>query len=96
MTIYSQIQELKNEIVKVAALHGVISISIFGSVARNEDNNSSDIDFLVDFEEGRTLFDLIRLKQELELLLDRSVDIVTSNAIHHRIKEQIINEAIQL
>ncbi len=96
MTIYIQIEELKSEIIKIAAEHGVYSIRVFGSVARKEDNNSSDIDFLVEFEEGRSLFDLIRLKHELESLIGRSVDVVTSNAIHHTIKEEIMNEAIQL
>lgn len=96
MTIYSQIEQLKSEIIRVAAVHGVSSIRIFGSVARKEDNSLSDIDFLVEFEEGRSLFDLIRLKQALESLIGKPVDVVTLNAIHHTIKDQIINEAIQL
>lgn len=92
----SQLEELRNEIINIATKHGAIKISIFGSIVRGEDTSSSDIDFLVDLEEDRTLFDLIRLKQELETLLGKSVDVVTSNAIHWKIKDQIINEAVQL
>ena len=55
MTIRSQIEELKNEIIKIAAANGVSSIRVFGSLARKADNNSSDIDLLVDFDEGRSL-----------------------------------------
>jgi len=63
------INEKRTEILKVAELNGVV-ISLFGSVARHD---KSDIDFLVEFENGRTLFDLIKLKQALELLLDKDM-----------------------
>ena len=96
MTIQSQLKDLRNEITKIASNHGVATISVFGSVVREEDNPSSDIDFLVNFEEGRTLFDLIRLKQDLEILLGRPVDVVSVNALHPRIRNQVINQAVQL
>jgi uncharacterized protein len=96
MTIQSQLQDLRNEITKIASSHGAATISVFGSVVREEDNPSSDIDFLVNFEEGRTLFDLIRLKQDLEILLGRPVDVVSVNALHPRIRNQVLNQAVQL
>ncbi len=96
MTSYTKIEELRNEIIRIAAANGVSSIRVFGSVARKVDNKYSDIDFLVDFTEGRSLFDLIRLKHELELLFGQPVDVVTLDSIHRAIKDQIINEAIQL
>jgi hypothetical protein len=65
-------------------------------VVRGEEHEESDIDFLVEFEENRSLFDLIRLKNELEELLNKSVDIVTLNSVHWKIKDQIISEAMQL
>lgn len=83
-------------ILGIARANGVNKISIFGSVARGEDHEGSDIDFLVEFEEGRTLFDLIRLKHELEHLLGDSVDIVTENSVHWTLKDQITSEAVQL
>jgi uncharacterized protein len=96
MSIQYQVIELRNEITRIAKNHGVATISVFGSVVREEDNPSSDIDFLVNFEEGRTLFDLIRLKQDLEILLGRPVDVVSVNALHPRIRNQVINQAVQL
>ncbi len=96
MSIKSQVIELRNEITMIAINHGVETISVFGSVAREKDNASSDIDFLVNFEEGRSLFDLIRLKKDLEVLLGRPVDVVSVNALPPRIKDQVIKQAVQL
>ncbi|QUH26617.1 nucleotidyltransferase domain-containing protein [Serpentinicella alkaliphila] len=62
------LNEKRSEILKVAELNGVVKISLFGSVVRKQNNDKSDIDFLVEFEDGRTLFDLIRLKHDLESL----------------------------
>lgn len=85
-----------NEIIKIAKKNGVLKISLFGSSVRKEDNEDSDIDLLVIFEEGRSLFDLIRLKQQLEELLDKKVDVVTENSIHPLLKKKILSEAVQL
>lgn len=90
------LQEKRDRILKMARKHGVKNIRVFGSVARLEDGPRSDLDLLVDFEVGRSLFDLIGFKQEMEDLLQISVDVVTENAIHWSMKEDILNEAIQL
>lgn len=50
----------------------------------------------MEFEEGRSLFDLIRLKQELEALLGKSVDVVTEKSVHPLLKERIKAEAVQI
>lgn len=96
MTLKIKIQGLRNDIKSIALKHGVTKISLFGSAVRSEDVSSSDIDFLVEFEQGRSLFDLIRLKKDLELLLERPVDVVTSDAIHWKIRDHILSEAVQL
>lgn len=83
-------------IFKVASKHGIKNIRFFGSVARREDVPESDLDLLVDFEEGRSLFDLIRFKQEIEDLLNIKVDVVTENSLHWGMKEEVLNGAIQL
>lgn len=89
--------ELKHDLIlAIAKSNGVKKISLFGSAARGEEHSESDIDFLVEFEENRSLFDLIRLKYDLEDLLNKAVDIVTEDSVHWKIKEQIISEAIQL
>lgn len=60
---------------------------MFGSVARGEADESSDIDLLVDFEPGRTLFDQSRLERELEELLGVDVDVISSGALLDRDQE---------
>ncbi|WP_158735809.1 nucleotidyltransferase family protein [Alteribacillus sp. YIM 98480] len=90
------LQEKRDLILKIAREHGIKNVRVFGSVARSEDGSASDLDLLVDFEEGRSLFDLIRFKQDMEDLLKIKVDVVTENSIHWRIKEDVLNGAIQL
>ena len=61
-----------------------------------EDKPGSDVDVIVNLEEGRSLFDLIALKNDLEELLGRKVDVVTEDSVHWYIKEKIIQEAIEI
>lgn len=85
----------RKEILQITRQYGVVSIKLFGSVSKNKHNSESDIDFLVEFEEDRSLFDLISLKDELEDLLGKSVDLVTKESIHWQLRDQIINEALE-
>jgi predicted nucleotidyltransferase len=96
IVLYDVLQEKRDVILKMASEHGIQNVQIFGSVARKEDGSTSDLDLLVEFEKGRSLFDLIRFKQDVENLLDIKVDVVTENAIHWSMKEVVLNEAIQL
>ena len=70
-------------------------MSVFGSVARGNENESSDIDFLVEFEPGSTLFDLLHLGDELEHLLDVPVDVVSAGGLKDR-DDHIRREAVAL
>ena len=94
--LYDVLQAKRDLILKTASKHGIQNIRVFGSVARLDEGPTSDIDLIVDFEEGRSLFDLIRFKQEIEDLLNIRVDVVTENSIHWGIKEEVLNGAIQL
>ncbi|HEX7064868.1 MAG TPA: nucleotidyltransferase family protein [Bacillales bacterium] len=96
MSIRDQLLSKRNEILQAAQSNGVRNIRIFGSVARGEDNQNSDIDFLVEFEDDRSLFDLIRFKQELENMLGKPVDVVTENSVHQMIRPQVMKEAVEL
>lgn len=66
---------------------------MFGSAVRGEDRPDSDVDFLVELEEGRSLMDLGGLLMDLQNLLGRNVDVVTERALHWYIKDQVLREA---
>jgi predicted nucleotidyltransferase len=77
--------------------YGVKSLALFGSVARNEATDASDIDVLVEFEQTVTLFDLVALQLDLERSLGVSkVDVVMRDSIYPQIKENILSEAIDV
>jgi len=83
----------KSAILDLANQHGVKSIRLFGSMVRDNAVESSDVDFLVELEQGRDLFDLGELLIDLQTLLQRKVDIVTRNSLHPRLASQILQEA---
>ena len=74
---------------------GVHSISIFGSIVRNQAHKNSDVDILVNFEKPVGLFEYARLKLYLEELLGREVDLVTPEALRKELREDILKEAIR-
>ena len=67
-------------------------IGIFGSVARGEDTNDSDIDILYQFQETVGLFKLVKLQNELEKRLNKKVDLVSENYTHPKLKSRILND----
>ena len=83
----------RKEIVQIARSHGATNIRVFGSLARGEADDDSDIDFLVDLDKGRSLFDLGGLLMDLQTLLGRRVDVVTENGLRPRIRERVLREA---
>jgi hypothetical protein len=70
------LQDKREEILRIAGAHGAQNVRVFGSVSRGEAGTESDVDLLVKLEPGRSLLDLIAIKQELEDLLGREVDVV--------------------
>ncbi|ARJ64356.1 hypothetical protein WV31_00920 [Magnetospirillum sp. ME-1] len=85
--------EKREEILRLAALHGAANVRVFGSVARGEDREDSDIDLLVHMEDGRSLLDMVRLWDQLGSLLGRKVDVVDDESLHYVIRDQVLNEA---
>ncbi|MEH2400068.1 nucleotidyltransferase family protein [Nostoc sp.] len=81
---------------QIAAKYGAYNIRIFGSVARREADVNSDVDFLVEMETGRSLFDLGGFLMELQEILGRKVDVVTEKGLRSRIRERVLNEAVPL
>jgi len=81
---------------RIAAKYGARKVRVFGSVARGEADGQSDVDFLVEMEQGRSLLDLGGLQMELEALLGCSVDVVTERALKARVREHVLREAVPL
>lgn len=81
----------KNDLVQ----HHVRSLSIFGSVARDEAGPDSDVDVLVEFDKPVGLFSFVGLKMYLEEILGRKVDLATPDALHRRLRDRILAEAIR-
>ncbi len=90
------LREKREQVLDLAHQHGARQVRIFGSVARGDAGPSSDIDFLVEMEPGRSLLDLGGLVAELQQLLGRSVDVVTERGLKARIRARVLEEAIRL
>jgi hypothetical protein len=93
MRLEDLIRAKRNEILKVAALHGARNVRVFGSLARGEAREDSDVDFLVDMEPGRSLLDHSELLQDLQELLGRKVDVLTERSIYWLLRRRILREA---
>jgi len=86
----------RDAIIAAAARHGARSIRVFGSAARGELTESSDVDFLVEMGDASTLFDRAALIVELRAMLGRDIDVVTEKALKPRIRARVLSEAIAL
>lgn len=89
----AQLRERRDELIAVAARHGASNLRVFGSVARGEADERSDLDLLVDLEPGRSLFDLAHLQQDLQRVLRCRVDVGTASSIKERKRDRILAEA---
>jgi predicted nucleotidyltransferase len=96
MAISEFIQARRGDILRIAARHGARNVRIFGSAARGDCTARSDVDILVDLEDGRSLFDLGALLEELRQLLGREVDVVTEKGLRARIRDRVLEEAVSL
>jgi len=96
MVIDERLTAKREEILRVAAKHGARNVRLFGSVVRGEFKPESDVDVLVEFEPGRSLFDHAALILELEAMLGRKVDVVTDRGLRPRIRERVLREVVAL
>ena len=96
MGLTELLREKRQEILTIAAKHGAYNVRIFGSVARGEADEASDVDFLVDAGPRRTPFFPGGLVVDLEALLGRRVDVVTERGLRPRIKDKVLREALPL
>lgn len=84
------------EILRIAAEHGARNVRVFGSFARGDARPESDVDLLVEFEDGRSLADLGLLSEDLQTLLGRRVDVAEPGGLHWYVKDRILREAVPL
>lgn len=91
-TIFSTLRDARSELEN----RGVQSLAVFGSVARGTFSEGSDLDVLVEFNRPVGLFEFLRLKFYLEQVLGCRVDLVTPDALRAELREQILEEAIDV
>ena len=89
------VEAKREEINAIVRRHKGRSVAVFGSVARGDDGPASDVDFLVEFEGGSSLFDLMAIEEELEALLGVPVDVVSAGGLKQR-DDHIRREAVPL
>lgn len=94
MKIQELVQDKREQIIAIAAKHGANNVRIFGSVARGEADEKSDIDLLIDYcSDRRSPWFPLGLIRELEALLGCKVDIATEQGLKDRIRERVLKEA---
>jgi len=91
--LHKLLDEKRNAILDAAERHGARNVRIFGSVARAEDDERSDLDFLVEMEPGRSLLDHAALLLDLEQLLGCKVDVLSERGLKARMRERVLSEA---
>lgn len=96
MNLSQLLQQKRSQVLEIAQGHGARNVRLFGSVARGEATQASDLDLLIEMEPGRSLLDIIAIKQDLEELLGCKVDVVTEAAISPYLRDKVLHEAVRL
>jgi uncharacterized protein len=90
------LKDKREDILRLAAKYGVSNVRIFGSVARGQAGPESDIDFLIDLDPGRTLFDLGGFLYEVRELLGVPVDVVPEKSLRKHVRPSVLKDAVPL
>ena len=88
--------ERNKTLVSFLTKHGASKIGIFGSVARGEDRADSDIDILVKFKKTPSLFEVVRIEQEISEIIGKKVQLVTEKSLSPYIKDDVLKEVVIL
>ena len=96
MTAMSHILDKRDEILRLAHQRGAHNVRVFGSVARGEDTEASDVDILIELDSDRSLLDRIALMHDLEDLLGCKVDVANDKALHWTVRDRILAEGVAL
>ncbi len=92
----ANLEQIKKKAVPILKEAGVTRSSIFGSHVRGENRKNSDVDILVQLPKGTGLFAFVRLRRNLENVLDKKVDLLTYNSIHPRLLDRILKEQLPI
>ena len=96
MGLDAVVKAKRSEILRLAAQHGARNVRVFGSLARGQADPDSDLDLLVEMDEGRSLLDLVGLWQDLEELLGSKVDVISEGGLSPYLRDHVLAEAIPL
>ena len=96
MNLSQLLQQKRRQVLEIAQGHGARNVRLFGSVARGETTETSDLDLLIEMAPERTLLDIVAIKQDLEELLGCKVDVVTEAAISPYLRDKVLHEAVRL
>lgn len=96
MLTCEMIRGKREAILEIARRYGASDVRIFGSVARGDANDTSDVDLIVRFERGRSLLDHGGLLMDLRDLLGTKVDVIDEEAMRPRFRQHVMKEAIPL
>jgi uncharacterized protein len=86
------VEDIRLKVADTMRRRGVLRAHLFGSVARGDASDGSDVDFLVEFEKGRTLVDLSGLRLDLRELLGRDVDVATRGSLHPAMRDAVLRD----
>jgi len=93
MLTLEQLRAKREALIALADRYKAENLRVFGSVARGEENENSDVDILVHFRQGASLFDLMDLKEDTEELLGLEVDIISDRGLSPYLANRILDEA---
>lgn len=92
----TNVNQIKSRVLPIVKSAGVTRCALFGSYAKGEANEKSDVDLLIEIPRGTGLFTLVSLKNKLEKELDKKVDLVTYQSINPYLRESILNNQLQI
>ena len=92
----SELRRRRGEILVIAARHGAGNVRVFGSIARGDSGPDSDIDFVMEFEPGRSLLDHGGLIMDLQDVLGCKVDVVSVHGLRDRMRARVDAESIAI
>lgn len=90
------IKDIKEKLIPILEQNDVKKSLLFGSVARGEERENSDIDIIVEFNKDKSLFDLVRMERQIKKALGRKVDLLTPKSIHPLLLDYIMKDQVQI